>query len=285
MPSATRLLEAGYGARAAFAQAHIPGAGYLDTEDIEHAPRWLRAPDDELLSVLLAQGIRHDTIVILYGRNNLAAARAAHLMLYAGVTDVRLLDGGFGAWLAAGYPCASGPPPAIPAARADVIATAVAGTGGAELASAAAVAAFGRAFPAHPEYLIDTAGARALLAAPDGVLASIRTEAEHLGHISGYSYITARGDIPGARWAGAGDNGDVNSMSSYQLADGTTRPLRDIARRWRAAGITPERQVAFYCGTGWRAAMAFLYAYEMGWPRISVYDGGWCEWSVQLIQG
>jgi thiosulfate/3-mercaptopyruvate sulfurtransferase len=34
-----RLLEVGYGARAAFEQAHIPGAGYLDTDDIEHAPR------------------------------------------------------------------------------------------------------------------------------------------------------------------------------------------------------------------------------------------------------
>ena len=43
-------------------------------------------------------GIRHDTTVILYGRNTMAAARAAHLMMYAGVEDVRLLDGGLDAW-------------------------------------------------------------------------------------------------------------------------------------------------------------------------------------------
>ncbi|MEJ2247847.1 MAG: rhodanese-like domain-containing protein, partial [Acidobacteriota bacterium] len=36
----------------------------------------------------------------------------------------------------------------------------------------------------------------------------------------------------------------------------------------------------FYCGTGWRASEAFFYAYLMGWERISVYDGGWFEWSL-----
>jgi thiosulfate/3-mercaptopyruvate sulfurtransferase len=261
MPAGVRLLEAGYGLRAQFEQAHIPGAAYLDTDDIEHAPRWLKAPDHELLAVLLSHGIRHDTTVILYGRNNLAAARAAQLMLYMGVEDVRLLDGGFDAWLRAGHSCASGAgraPTPVPAPATD----------------------FGRAVPAHPEYIIDTAQACALLMQADGALASIRSEAEHLGKISGYSYISQRGDIPGARWTAAGEDGDINSMSAYQRPDGTMKPAEEIEQLWQNAGITRERQVAFYCGTGWRASMAFFYAYVMGWPRISVYDGGWCEWAA-----
>lgn len=257
LPAGARLLEAGYGLRAQFERSHIPGAAYLDTDDIEHAPRWLKAPDHELLAVLLAHGIGHDTTVILYGRNNLAAARAAQLMLYMGVQDVRLLDGGFDAWQRSGHACASG------AGRAPTPA-----------------ADFGCAAPAHPEYIIDTAQARALLETADGALASIRSEAEHVGRISGYSYIIERGDIPGACWTAAGEDGDINSMSACQLADGTMKPAGDIERLWRAAGITRERQVAFYCGTGWRASMAFFYAYLMGWPRISVYDGGWCEWAA-----
>lgn len=40
----------------------------------------------------------HAATVVLYGRTTLAAARAAHLMLYAGVRDVRLLDGGWCEW-------------------------------------------------------------------------------------------------------------------------------------------------------------------------------------------
>jgi thiosulfate/3-mercaptopyruvate sulfurtransferase len=38
-------------------------------------------------------------------------------------------------------------------------------------------------------------------------------------------------------------------------------------------------RIAFYCGTGWRASLAFFYAWLMGWEHISVYDGGWFEWS------
>jgi thiosulfate/3-mercaptopyruvate sulfurtransferase len=56
-------------------------------------------------------------------------------------------------------------------------------------------------------------------------------------------------------------------------------PAAEIAALWRAAGIGPEMRIAFYCGTGWRASLAFFYAWLMGWERISVYDGGWFEWS------
>ena len=45
------------------------------------------------------------------------------------------------------------------------------------------------------------------------------------------------------------------------------------------AGITPDKRVAFYCGTGWRASETWFYAYLQGWERIAVYDGGWFEWS------
>ncbi|WP_249925738.1 rhodanese-like domain-containing protein, partial [Escherichia coli] len=36
---------------------------------------------------------------------------------------------------------------------------------------------------------------------------------------------------------------------------------------------------SFYCGTGWRASETFMYARAMGWKNVSVYDGGWYEWS------
>ena len=45
-----------------------------------------------------------------------------------------------------------------------------------------------------------------------------------------------------------------------------------------AAGIVLEKHIAFYCGTGWRASEAFFSAWLMGWPNVSIYDGGWFEW-------
>jgi len=251
-----RLFEAGCGGEALFERAHIPGAAYLDTCQVEQAPLWNKVSDDALLRLLLAHGVRHDTTVVLYGRNNLAAARLAHLLLYAGVADVRLLDGGFALWRAGGHRCESG-------------------------ASGARISAreFGVAFPAHPEYMTDMAGVRALLARRDATLASIRTEAEFTGRVSGYSYISAAGDIPGARWGQAGEDGDINSMSTYHQADGSMKPAAEISRQWARAGIVSDGRTVFYCGTGWRASMAFFYAWLMGWSDISVYDGGWCEWS------
>ena len=70
-------------------------------------------------TALRALGITHDTTVILYGRDTegdanekwpgrragqIAATRAAMILRYAGVDDVRLLDGGYDAWVAGGNP-------------------------------------------------------------------------------------------------------------------------------------------------------------------------------------
>ena len=134
--------------------------------------------------------------------------------------------------------------------------------------------------PAQADYLLNLHQTRALLQQPTTTLVSIRSRAEFMGETSGYSYIAARGEIPGAVWGHAGRDGDVNSMNSFQQADGRMKSATEIAAVWAAAGIGPEQHVVFYCGTGWRASLAFFYAWLMGWPRISVFDGGWMEWSA-----
>ena len=68
-------------------------------------------------------------------------------------------------------------------------------------------------------------------------------------------------------------------MNHYRNVDNTMRSYHEIAANWRLQGIKPDKRVAFYCGTGWRASEAFFYAYLMGWTQIAVYDGGWLEWS------
>ncbi|MFC0131861.1 rhodanese [Massilia eurypsychrophila] len=250
-----RLFEIGFSASDAFARGHIAGAGYIDTARFEHGPLWNKVSDAALGRLLLEHGIRHDTTVVLYGRNRLAAARAAHLMLYAGVADVRLLDGGFDAWTNAGLPLRAG--------RAHRYEPA---------------ADFGAMVPVHPEYLFDMPQARSLLRQADGALVSTRTWNEFVGNTSGYSYIDAKGDIAGARWGRSGDDDDVNSMTEFHHG-GRMKAAAEIRRMWGAAGIHPEQHTVFYCGTGWRASLAFFYAWLMNWERIGVYDGGWCEWS------
>jgi len=252
----TRLFEVGFEGTAAFAAGHIAGAGYLDTSSFEGGPVWNKLADAQLEQVLRAHGIRCDSTVLLYGRNNLAAARVAHLLLYAGVGDVRLLDGGLAAWNAAGLALQTGAPRQHKAA-----------------------AAFGAPFPARPELLVGMAQVQQLLAQGDGVLVSNRSWSEFIGEESGYPYIAARGDIPGARWGRAGADGDINSMRDFHDATGAMLPAAEIEAMWAVNGITRGQRTVFYCGTGWRASLAFFYAWLMGWDDIAVFDGGWCEWS------
>jgi thiosulfate/3-mercaptopyruvate sulfurtransferase len=250
------VFEVGFGALPAFMRAHIPGASYIDTLELETAPLWNKVSDAALTALLLRHGVRHDTTVILYGRNNLAAARAAHLFLYAGVADVRLLDGGFTAWRALGLPSAAGP------GRVH-----------------APAPGFGAAVPRHPAYLVDMEEARQLQRTDAAALVSVRTWKEFIGQTSGYSYIDARGDIPGALWGRIVNDDDIDGMSEFHTQDGSMAHPRQIRRIWDAASIDPTRRTVFYCGTGWRASLAFFYAWLMGWENIGVFDGGWCEWS------
>lgn len=258
-----QLLEVACDGMQPFLESHIACARYLDTRLFEQLPFWNALPDGPLQSALAQAGVHAGSSVILYGRNPLAAARLAHLMLYAGVSDVRLLDGGLKAWCAAGFGLQRGPSE-LPQG---------------DLHEPMPLAAWPNGFPANPGYKIDTEQARALSTTPGAALVSIRIHAEYMGETSGYDYIAVRGEIPGALWGHAGSDGDVNNMGSYQDDEGCMRPAAEIERLWNEAGICRDMRVAFYCGTGWRASLAFFYAWLMGWEHISMYDGGWMEWS------
>ncbi len=102
-----------------------------------------------------------------------------------------------------------------------------------------------------------------------------RSWTEYIGEVSGYSYIELRGRIV---WGHAGS--DAYHLEDYRNIDGTMRNYHEIVAYWKEWRITPDKKIVFYCGTGWRASEAFFYSYLMGWENISVYDGGWYEWSM-----
>jgi thiosulfate/3-mercaptopyruvate sulfurtransferase len=183
----------------------------------------------------------------------MAVARAASVLMYAGVEDVRILDGGLDSWLKAGYMVETG------------------------VQHPAPVEDFGRRIPGYPEYIIDIDRVKALLANDQGVLACMRSWDEYIGKTSGYDYIQAKGRIAGSVWGRSGSG--PHNMENYRNLDNTMRSYHEIESIWQEAGITPDKNVAFYCGSGWRASEAFFYAYLMGRQNIAVYDGGWLEWS------
>jgi molybdopterin synthase sulfurtransferase len=267
------LFHVNFGVPEEYADGHIPGALHLDTNRLEDPADWNRRSPEALESALRALGITHDTTVVLYGRDTeghanekwpgrragqIAATRAAAMLRYAGVADVRLLDGGYDWWVQAGYPLET------------------------LIREPSPVPAFGLPIPQRPDLIIDIEDAKAILADPDGAaLVSVRTWNEHIGKVSGYNYIGPAGRIAGDVWGNCGT--DAYHMQHYRNVDNTMRAYPEIAANWAEAGITRDKWVAFYCGTGWRASETWFYAYLMGWPRIAVYDGGWFEWSKDPI--
>jgi thiosulfate/3-mercaptopyruvate sulfurtransferase len=263
------LFHVNFGVPEEYEEDHIPEALYLDTNQLENPVDWNRRTPEELEATLLSLGIAHDTSVILYGRDTegdadekwpgrragqIAATRAAMILHYCGVDDVRLLDGGYDAWVHAGNPVETIAREPVPAR------------------------AFGERIPLRPEVIVDLDEAKDLLADREGAaLVSVRTWREHIGEVSGYNYIGPAGRIAGDIWGNCGS--DAYHMQHYRTVDNTMRAYPEIAANWALADITPDKRVAFYCGTGWRASETWFYAYVMGWPRVAVYDGGWFEWS------
>ena len=267
------LFHVNFGVPEEYEENHIPGALYLDTNRLENPRDWNRRTPEELEVALRSFGITAHTTVILYGRDTeghanekwpgrragqIAACRAALILRYAGVDDIRLLDGGYDHWVQAGNPLET------------------------VLNNPAPVTSFGVQIPLRPEVIIDIDEAKQILADQEhAALVSVRTWREHIGAVSGYNYIGPAGRIAGDVWGNCGS--DAYHMEHYRNVDNTMRAYPEIAANWRSAGITPDKWVAFYCGTGWRAGETWFYAYLMGWPRIAVYDGGWFEWSQDPV--
>jgi thiosulfate/3-mercaptopyruvate sulfurtransferase len=267
------LFHVNFGVPEEYAEGHIPGALFLDTNWLEDPADWNRRSPEAIDAALRNLGITNDTTVVVYGRDTegaanekwpgrragqIAATRALMILRYAGVDDVRLLDGGYDWWVRAGNPLET------------------------ELRTPTAVPSFGVEVPLRPEVIVDIDEAKEIIADPAGAaLVSVRTWREHIGDVSGYNYIGPAGRIQGDVWGNCGT--DAYHMQHYRNVDNTMRAYPEIAANWDEAGITPDKWVAFYCGTGWRASETWFYAYLQGWQRIAVYDGGWFEWSQDPI--
>ncbi len=267
------LFHVNFGVAEEYEEGHIPGALYLDTNLLESRDDWNRRSPEELEQALCSLGVTSDTTVILYGRDSegeadekwpgrragqIAASRAAMILYYSGVDDVRLLDGGYDWWVRAGYPLETVVREPTP------------------------VSSFGVQIPLRPEIIVDLDEAKQILADREhAALVSVRSWNEHIGKVSGYNYIEPAGRIAGDIWGNCGS--DAYDMQHYRNVDNTMRAYPEIASIWEEVGITADKRVAFYCGTGWRASETWFYAYLMGWQQAAVYDGGWFEWSQDPV--
>ena len=249
-----KLFEASWGKGKKYKQAHIPTAVHINTDAVEKGPIWNYRSKKELEKFALDYGIGKNTQVILYGPDSMPASRVAVILMAMGVEDVRILNGGFKAWSDAGYKVESGENKPQP------------------------IQSFGGEIFSNYNLIKDVKGAQKILKSKNAQLVSIRAHDEFIGKTSGYSYIKPKGRIPGAVWGKAGS--DAYHLQDYRSADGKMVDKTSLDKMWKDLGIDTSKHLSFYCGTGWRGAEVLFDAYVMGYENVSLYDGGWLEWSL-----
>ncbi|MEG4959627.1 MULTISPECIES: sulfurtransferase [unclassified Microcoleus] len=229
-----------------YQESHIPGAFYLDlNRDLassvgKHGGRHPLPNIEELADKLSAIGINSaETLVVAYDDSRLAfAARLWWLLRYMGHSKVALLDGGFSAWKAAGYPVTN----TLPEPRE--------GNFVAQLQQDLAVN-------------IDAVKERKDL--PGKVLVDSRESERYEGLREPIDPIA--GHIPGAvnyPWQGVTDEtGKVRSTSEQK-------------QRW--VEVEKADEVIVYCGSGVTACVNLLSLEIAEIPDAKLYVGSWSDW-------
>jgi len=228
-----------------YRRGHLPGAVYADLDrDLAGPPgpagRHPLPDPAAFQAVMRAAGVTGDRPVVVYDDGDAtSAARGWWTLRYFGHPDVRVLDGGYRAWVGAGLAVTTAEPAPPPGD-----------------------------FTADPGHMpvLDAAGAQA--AAQAGLLLDARAGERYRGETEPVDPVA--GHIPGA--VSAPTAGNVGP-------DGTFKDPAELAARFAALGAVPGagRLVGTYCGSGVTAAHEVLALTLVGIPA-ALYVGSWSNW-------
>ncbi len=196
----------------AYAAGHIPGAIHLDLYSLslnDTSEKPFKAFMWTIAYLLRQRGVDPTKTIIWYEDiSGICSARGFWFCEYLGHEDVRVLDGGFNAYVAAG------------------------GAVSAEADEPPEVPAFPDAPKSHTHLDADTI--HALLGDSEFAVLDTRTDDEHYGR----SVRSARGGaIPGSVHIEWRNNLDEN---------GAFKPAPELREMYQSAGITPEKRVMCY---------------------------------------
>jgi thiosulfate/3-mercaptopyruvate sulfurtransferase len=237
----------------AYLAGHIPGAHFADLNTALSAPVGPKTgrhplPQPQTFAAnMAAWGIEPGTQVVAYDElNGSFAARAWWLLRWIGHREVAVLDGGFGAWLAAGGAQSTREEGRAPHSL--------------------------RAAPSPPAVnaaaVLDADQVAAALRDGKRLLVDARAAERYAGSVEPIDAVA--GHVPGA----------INQPFTGNLgSDGRFLPPEQLRQRWQAAlaGRAPSDVVAM-CGSGVTACHNLLSLEVSGLQGAKLYAGSWSEW-------
>jgi len=234
----------GRNGRTEFLDCHIPGARFLDIDEVSdrnHAAPHMLPEAAEFGAAMQQVGIGRDDRIVVYDNSALrTAARGWFMLRHFGAERTAILDGGFQRWLAESRPTESGEP-GMRRARFDAV--------------------------TRDEIVTK----EQLLAGDRLPWADARGKARFEGTESDPRPGVATGHAPGARNL---------PFASIYLEDGRFKSLDEIRALFDAAGIDPSRPFVASCGSGVTANSLIFAAHLLGSETGRLYDGSWSEWGA-----
>ncbi len=237
--------------RSLYNEAHVPGAAYADlNEDLAGPPRPDEGrhplPDlDRFRQAAGAWGIGPGVQAVCYDdTGGTYAARVWWMLRFLGHEAVAVLDGGWQAWVAHGFPTTNDYTPPPP-----------------------------KHFEGEPQWgrLATLEEVAALVAQGKGArLVDARDERRYRGEWEPID--AAAGHIPGAR----------NRPYAQNLTEaGTFRDAAELAGAWHAAlGSSDPAEAICYCGSGVSACHNLLAMEHAGLPGARLFIPSWSGWSA-----
>jgi thiosulfate/3-mercaptopyruvate sulfurtransferase len=240
------LLSDAEAGRRSYSEGYIPGAVYMDLERDLSAPVGRHGgrhplPDvGELAAKLGRAGIDRGTRVVAYDdQGGAMASRLWWLLRYMGHDAVYVMDQGYSAWKAAGYPVTDAQPAIRVPARYEANVQAA--------------------------MLADVDAVRAASSDGSSVLVDSRETRRYLGLEEPIDKVA--GHIPGARNWFWKDNLDEQGRwrSEEQLEE-------------RFAALPKDAAIIVYCGSGVTACPNVLALEAAGYSNVKLYAGSWSDW-------
>jgi thiosulfate/3-mercaptopyruvate sulfurtransferase len=236
-------------AREDYQRQHLPGAIFFDIDEIADTasplPHMLPSPE-KFAARMRALGIGDGHRIIVYDSTGLlSAGRVWWMFRVFGVSDVAVLDGGLGKWLAEGRPTTD----EIPTPRE-------------------------RHFTAHVNTMLvrDKAAMLANLAGRREQVLDARARGRFEGTAPEPRVGLRSGRIPGSL-----------NLPYDKVTDPATRtvlPAEQLRALFAAAGLDLARPVVTSCGSGVSAGALAFALHLVGHRDVALYDGSWAEWGA-----